>query len=772
VPGSLAAALAAAVAIPFAAALLLFAGSRLWTRASARSIPAGLAVASAATLTLLVAWSWYAAALPVHVRVDWMRTLGIGAGVYLDGLALIFVVVAAPAGLLACIYSGRFLAHERRSRGLSAADATYYGYLLLFLGAVLGVFVAEDLVQLYVFWELTDVASFLLIGLNWRDARSRAAAVKTGIITAIGGLALLVAFVILAEAAGTSSIPAILAAPPAGGGAVDVALVLLVIAAATKSAQFPFHGWLPAAMVAPTPVNAFVDSAAVLAAGVYLLARFLPVFAGAPLWEPLVTIVGLMSMVVGAVLAIGARDLKWILAYSTISQYGFIVALLGGASSAGVTAALFFFVHHAIIKAGLFFVAGLADYAGGDARARHVSLATAAALVLALSLAAVPPLGGFWMKEAFLDVVLGRTWPLPVLGFVVAALTPVYVLRFLTRAYAGRTIDTMAPVRLPGSMLAPALTLSVVTMSLGLWPEAALVGLVQPGASAVTGGLDPLSLSLHLGPALLLSIGALTLGAVLFVTRHRWIGVLALGPAWSVDRLWAMAATLLTAVGRRVLRTQHGLLSGYASVVLLGLLALVVFSLATARAATVPAEVRVAWNSGEAPLGLFVILVATACVLSFTLRRHLQVVLVLGAAGFLIAGVFAVARAPSLGLVQVHVETLITVLLLLGLSRIPTEARERLDSGPRARMTALRLIAAAVAGAAAAWVSWLAIEHRGDRAVADWIERHAETSGAADPVATVLLYVRALDTLGEVFVFGATTAGVLVLVRLVRGRAG
>lgn len=759
---------AASVGAPFLGALLI-AGVRATGRQ--RGPYAAIGLTTSVVTAILIGWLWVVAPRPVIWRVDWIGSAGIGFGFHVDELSLLFAVLVAGVGVLTFLYSVRYIPPLLERWGVAGGEAMYYGALLLFTGSVLGLVFAVDLIQLYVFWELIDVASFLLIGLNRRDPAARASAVKVLFITALGGLSVLLGFVLLGTAAGTYSLPVLLAQGSAGldPSLAGLILVLLVFGAAAKAAQFPLHVWLPNAMQAPTPVNAFLDSAALLAAGVYLLARVQPIFVASPLWFWMVGGIGFASLFAGGVLALRATDTKIILAYSTVSQYGFMFALLGMGTASAMAAALFLFFQHGLLKAALFFSAGAVIHATGRKALPLPFLLTG---LLALSLGGVPPLGGFWMKEIFVKKILEEQglW-LALLAVAGSALTLVYMLRFLRVVFSGGSTPPPSLRPVPRSMLVAPGVLALLTVLLGVWPELIGTTLAEPAAAAVLGGVAELDIGLEIGGALLLSLTGLGLGAAAFITLERWAGAVrwVTSARWSLGRAYSALAAGVDNVGRAALQLQNGRLPRYLSLTLFGGLGLLAFSAlrspatGLARLPSTGAGAPVDWR-----VALLLLLVSAGTLCTLLVRHHLQMILALGAVGYLMAGVFGLALAPNLGLLQVHVETLVTVLLVLTLARIPRSRLVRMAYKKRERRPLGRIGLAVAAGAASAWVSWLAIEHLPANPIAPWFNQNAASlTGSNDVVTAVLIDFRALDTLGEVIVFATAAIGVYVITRLI-----
>jgi multicomponent K+:H+ antiporter subunit A len=768
------------IAVPFAGAALI----ALLRAARWRAPGVPIAVLSGVATATLVALLWLAPPAPSAWRIDWVPAAGIGIGLRADALGVLFAALVAGVGLLTIVYSAAYVPRSTEGRGRSSDPATFFTYLLLFQGSMLGLVLSENLVQLYVFWELLDLAAFLLIGLRWRSDRARTSAVTVLLFTTVGGLALLAGTVLLGTAAGTYWIPDLIAQREVlrASPLFVPALLLVVTGAAAKSAQFPFHVWLPRAMAAPTPINAFDDAVLVPAAGVFLLVLLHPVFAAEPLWTGALVAVGFASILVAGTLAAAARDLKVLLAYSTVSQYGFAYVLLGYGSEVGVAAALFAVFHHALLKSGLFFVTGTVGYASGrwevgppGMALTRLPLLWAAGCVLAASLAGLPPLGGFGSKEYFLEQTLETGSPVLVVAAVLgSALTVVYLLRWLTGAFSASAADPARWRRPPAMLVLVPGILAALTLLLGLFPGWAADALVNPAAATAAPGAPGVDPRLRLDAVLLLSAGALAGGALGFVflrTRadalRRWSAAAA-----GAERIYGVTAQAFAGAGGWTLRLQNGVLLRYTSVTLLTLVILAAYAVVAGPGAARAPLPAVEFAGVQWSMALLLVLVCAGTLMTFVVREHLQMVLVLGAVGFMIAGVFALALAPNLGLLQVHVETLVTVLLVLPLAAIPRKVRRRLFLGVPERVTPLRLAIALLAGAGSSWVSWLAIEHLPRDPIAPWFTENAPALvGASDVVAAVLIQFRALDTLGEILVFATATLGVLALGRVIRGQA-
>ncbi|MCY7364208.1 MAG: NADH ubiquinone oxidoreductase subunit NDUFA12, partial [Frankiaceae bacterium] len=411
---------------------------------------------------------------PVTSQAEWVPGLGLTLDLRLDALALLLVTLVAGVGSLVFLYCARYFPPQQAGLGRFA------GVLTGFAGAMLGLVLADDLILLYVFWELTSVTSYLLIGFDDEQEESRRAAQQALLVTTLGGLVMLVGLILLGQAAGTSSLSEILADPPRGGS-VALALVLILVGAFTKSAQVPFHPWLPAAMAAPTPVSAYLHAAAMVKAGVYLVARLAPAFAVVGPWRPVVLTVGLLTMVVGGWRALRQNDLKRLLAFGTVSQLGFLMVLVGAGTREAALAGAALLLAHGLFKATLFLSVGIIDHETGTRDLRQLSglgrrlpvLAVVSTLA-ALSMAGVPPLLGFLSKEAAYEAFLhGSVADTAVFAglFVGSVLTAAYSARFVWGAFASKPgcATTRAHDPSPG-FLAPVVVLGVAGLVLGLLP--------------------------------------------------------------------------------------------------------------------------------------------------------------------------------------------------------------------------------------------------------------------------------------------------------------
>lgn len=738
--------------------------------------------------------------------LPWIPALGIAFALRLDGLAALMAVLVAGIGVLIVAYSAAYLPHDAVEHGEPRRPATFYGYLLFFLGSMLGLVCADDLVALYAFWEATSVSSFLLIGLWLNEESSRDSAIQAFVITAGAGLLLFVALLLIAADLGTTSIPEVArrADELAGSPFVPGIVLGIVLGAGAKSAQAPLHIWLPNAMVAPTPVSAFLHSATMVAAGVFLLARLAPVLAAVPgLGEALVAM-GAITMVAAGIVAMGRHGLKEILAWSTISQYGYVTVLLGLQAWGP---ALFLIANHAIVKAGLFLCAGIVTHATGRSDVHELGglwrthpITTAIAGVLALGLAGLPLTSGFWMKELLYREVAAENLPsLEFFGLAAGVFTFVYMVRFFWRTFLvgpwpqGATREReLLPLVVPAGLLA------LPVIAVGLAPSLSS-RFTDAAASAAARMPVETGFALHWPPDRALELTAITylLGGALFAwldARERGRAAQPSGPfphprrpalapgflAAAVirqlgpRRLWEWSLPALDAAGRWAARLQTGRLLHY----LLFLVAVPVgLSLAL-----LPQVID--WPRAPAPTEIdqpslaFAMLAISAIGLAFgsaLVHSHVAAILMVGGVGFVLALIFSLLRAPDVALVQVAVETVTALLLLIALSRIRVTVREQAMSprgqrSPAAR-TATVLIAAAAGGLVTATLLALQANLGAPELGQSYFPLTADLA-FDDVVTAILVDFRGLDTMGEITVFAAAMLGAVLLLGVGRETGG
>ncbi|MEZ0166252.1 Na+/H+ antiporter subunit A [Kineococcus sp. LSe6-4] len=737
----------------------------------------------AALAWLLGVWATDGLAATRTVELPWVPDLDLDLALRLDPLSGVLVLVVAGVGALVLLYSaGYFAGPEEAADRVRTVPA-----LLAFAGAMLGLVLADDLVLLYVFWELTTVLSWWLVGSGGARREARRAAVHALLVTTAGGLALLVGVVLLAREAGTTRISALLADPPAASPAVTVAAVLLLVGAVTKSALLPVTAWLPGAMVAPTPVSAYLHAAAMVKAGVFLIARFGPVFAEVPAWRTTALALGGATMLVGAWRALRQFDLKLLLAHGTISELGFMVVLLGAGERTAATAGTGLLLTHALFKSALFMVAGAVDHAAGTRDVRELSGLHRTArplfvvsVLAAASMAGVPPLLGFITHEAGFEAFAAHGGPgdrvVLVVLVVGSALTVAYSARFVLGGFGTRPGAPATPLHRPGAALVvPPAAGALAGLVLGLVPGPvdALVRAVVEQVPGGVGGGEAYELALWHGltPALAASAVALGGGALLVAVRdrllHRQVRM-AVRPlrALPAGRVQDGVLLGLDALAARTTRAhQRGSLPQYVLVVA-GTLVLgpgtgLVLALTSG---AWPRE----WRGFDAPVQpLLAGLTLLGAVGAAALRERRSAFLVVGVCGYALAGLFAVAGAPDLALTQALVETVTLAVALLVLRRLPPRFEAPTGDGVDGPPRALRLVVALGAGTVAALMAAVALGARSAGGVSDLLARLAVTEGGgADVVNVTIVDLRSWDTFGEITVLVAAATGVASMVFL------
>lgn len=695
--------------------------------------------------------------------VNWVPAIGLDMSFLLDGFSTLMVALVGGIGVLIFVYAWKYF-DERAGLGRFAS------YLVLFAGSMFGLVVADNLLLLFVFWELTSITSYLLIGFEDENAAARAGALQALLVTGAGGLAMLGGIVLVAQQSGTYSLAGTLAAAPSNTAA-GIGLLLILLGAFTKSAQFPFHFWLPGAMTAPTPVSAYLHSATMVKAGIYLVARLAPVFAVTfGWWRPVVVTVGLVTMLVGGWRALAQHDLKLILAQGTISQLGFIMVLVGIGLPEAAFAGMAMIIAHAIFKAALFMVAGIVDHQTHTRDIRRLSgvgramPATAVvALVATASMAGIPPLLGFITKEAALEALLHDAGIWAVAGVVIGSmLTVAYGLHFLVGGFADREVaeeDLVGRDAAPpavGFLAAPAI-LVAITIVTGPVPSV-FDGMVGLASEAVATSAD-----LHLGiwhgfgMPLLLSGAAIAGGLALWLRPLRGLrGLTARLP--EATRVYASTIGGLNRTADRVTSiVQSGSLPVYLGVILTT--AVIAPGLLMVRHWTLPSGLLIAESPAQAVVAILVVIAAVGTV---AVRRRLGAVLFLGAVGYGVAVLFVIQGAPDLALTQLLVETLTLGLFILVLRHLP--ARFESVEWRLGRLTRVA-ISVAVGLSAGMFALWTAAGRTAAPLVGEFLTRAEPEGGGLNVVNVILTDFRALDTMGEITVLTVVALGAMALIR-------
>lgn len=711
------------------------------------------------------------------VTVPWVPDLSMDIALRFDALAAIMSLPVLGIGALVLLYCANYFHHhdghtEKRLPSFAAE-------LVAFSGAMFGLVTSDNMLLLYVFWEITTVLSFLLVGHYAERAMSRRAATQALLVTTFGGLAMLVGIVVIGNIAGTFLLSELIADPPAGL-AVSVAVVLILVGALSKSAIVPMHFWLPGAMAAPTPVSAYLHAAAMVKAGVYLIARMTPGFADSPEWRPTVVTLGLLTMVLAGWRAIREYDLKLILAFGTVSQLGLITVMVGAGGSEMMLAGLAMLFAHSMFKASLFMVVGIIDHTTGTRDIRRLAwLGDRNRMLLVIaagataSMAALPPFFGFIAKEADLYTVLhsptlGSAAPFVLAGIVVGSvLTTVYSLRFLFGAFGRKGLPQpstrVAEMHRPAfAFMAPPGILAFAGLLFGLWPST-LDNILGDYSSTVpdpAGYAADYHLALWHGVNLPLALSAVVIatGVAIYLgrgrLRRRRLGFL---PLLNADRIYDavlraadVASVRLTAV------TQRGSIPATQSVILATLVVMPLTVLALG------ARYRPHIELWDSPLQLVVgLLMLAAAVGAAVMRNRLAAVLLVGVTGYGCGAIFAFHGAPDLALTQFLVETLTLVVFVLVLRILPAETGE----SDIKRFRAPRAILAVAVGAAVTILAAFAMAARTTRPIAELLPEAAYLRGHGfNTVNVILVDIRAWDTMGEVAVLLVAATGVASLV--------
>ncbi|TQN32289.1 multicomponent Na+:H+ antiporter subunit A [Haloactinospora alba] len=717
---------------------------------------------------------------PVEASFAWVPALGIEIAFRIDALALTMTLLVSGVGAVIFCYSASYF------RSGAVALGRLCAVLLLFAGAMLGVVTTDNLFVLFVFWELTSVTSFLLIGNEDRNVGARRAAVQALIVTSGSGLLMLVGFVLLGEIGGTYRISELVSAPPTGDPWLPVAVVLVLAGAFAKSAQVPLHFWLPGAMVAPTPVSAYLHAAAMVKGGVYLVARLAPGFADVEPWRVLVITIGLATMLLGGWRALRQSDLKLLLAHGTVSQLGFLTLLAGTGSRLAAIAAVGALLAHGFFKGALFLTVGVIDKQTGTRTigelaglGRRMPLLAAGAAAAAASMAGVPPMLGFVGKEAALEAfVPGHTPQLPgwasvavLLGIAGASvLTFGYSARFLWGAFAGEARDgDRAPEAPSRGFVLPPLLLAAAGIVCGVSPALLADPLAQGYASGFREGSYHLALWHGATPALGISALIIAGGAVLFwkrraVARAQRAMAVSANAEVSYHMFTHAVYTFALGVTRRA---QSGSLPVYLGIILATLLALPGVRLVVALVngdvdLPEPGQGLRLWDS---PLeGLVAVVIAVTAVATVREHRRFPALILLSATGFALTGLFVLHGAPDLALTLLLVETLTTIILVFVLRRLPATFSTR----PNGWMKRLTVLLCAAVGTLIAALLWLMTAARTDPPVSRGLAEQAKEAGGHNLVNMILAEFRALDTFGEVIVLATAAVAVSSLVLLNR----
>ncbi len=728
-------------------------------------------VTATALLILLVEAPRVFAGEVLHYRLEWFPALGLDVNFFLDGYGFLFAGLILFIGLLIIVYARFYLAKEDPM-------GRFMAYLLLFQGAMVGIVLSDNILLLLIFWELTSLSSFLLIGYWSHLPEGRQGARMALIVTGSGGLALIGGMLILGQIAGSYDISVIITQ----GDAIQAsplylpALLLVLGGCFTKSAQFPFHFWLPHAMAAPTPVSAYLHSATMVKAGIFLMGRLWPALAGTDAWFYIVATTGLVTMVMAAWIALFKDDLKALLAFSTVSHLGLVTMLFGIGTPFAAMAGVFHIINHATFKAALFMNAGIIDHEVGTRDIKRLGglmhlmpISATMAVIAALSMAGIPPFNGFLSKEFMLEAAEHTSWfslgfdpTVAILATIGAAFSVAYSLRYIANVYVGEKRDDypLRPHDPPAGMWAPPMILAALVVLIGLFPNSIVGPLLAISAGAVTGGdLPYYSLALWHGltPALFMSIAAVVLGylllrrhaqavdlreryyrpeaKVIFDTIVEWVVVSCGRLTWALQN-GSLQRALAWMVGAAVL-------GGY---------------WAWTSASYAPGQRELLPMSGAAISG-WLLLTGACMAITIMHRDRFYTLVLLGVIGVVISLGFLYLSAPDLALTQISVEVVTVVLMLLALNLLPKTTPAESSPFRKLRDGVLSI----AAGIGVAGVVYAVLTSDFSSISAYHLENSYKGGGGTNVVNVILVDFRGFDTFGEIIVLGIAALCIVAL---------
>ncbi|WP_180156864.1 monovalent cation/H+ antiporter subunit A [Acinetobacter sp. YH12045] len=707
----------------------------------------------------------------------WLTQVGIDFSFRLDALGLLFSLLITGIGTLIYIYAYYYLSPKNSLSKL-------YFLLMLFMAAMLGISLSNNLILLLIFWELTSISSFLLVG-YWSnyDAAQRGSRMALT-ITGMGGLCMLGGFVLLAQITGTYQIDQILtmSSQIQQHPLFVPTLLLILMGAFTKSAQFPFHFWLPNAMAAPTPVSAYLHSATMVKAGIFLLARLLPIFAGAALYHNLVTFIGLFTLCMAAFFAIFKEDLKGLLAYSTISHLGLIVCLLGIGSPLAVAAAIFHIINHATFKAALFMIAGIIDHESGTRDLRKLSglwqllpFTATLTMITAASMAGVPLTNGFLSKEMFFTELLANlTGPVMIVSAIIATFAGIFAVAYSVRLVHGVFFDGPLGKEIPNKeaheppfgMRAPATLLAALCILVGLFPALLVEHIVNSTARASI--QNPAFEGTHLAiwhglnAPLLMSVIALLGGLIFYFAlakggKLRRIDLDPFLGRLQGKVLFDLFLKYLLLSSRKFRRfTENGKLQSYVLWILIFSVAIVIVPFWLQGIGTGSRELV---HAPVIAIVLWLLLFSACWMMLWFHHERIKAVLISGAVGLVVTMVFICFSAPDLALTQITVDVVTTVLLLMSLSLLPQLTPYESSVSRRWRDALIAIIA----GLGIAWISWLIMTRDHNSISWFFMQQSIPLGGGTNVVNVILVDFRGFDTFGEITVLGIAAIGTLCM---------
>ncbi|ONF42972.1 monovalent cation/H+ antiporter subunit A [Marinobacter lutaoensis] len=758
------------VLLPFLGAIAapLFAQGGRTAIAIASSVPALIALAA-----LYPHWPVLADGGVVRFHQDWLPAIGIAVSFRLDGLSLLFALLILVIGLLIILYARYYLKPKENV-------AKFYALLLCFKGAMLGIVMSGNLLLMLVFWELTSLVSFLLISFWTHKQDARRGARMALAVTGGGGLALLAGILLIGRMVGSYELDDVLAAGELiqGHALYPIALTLVLLGAFTKSAQFPFHFWLPHAMQAPTPVSAYLHSATMVKAGVFLMARLYPVLAGTEQWFYMVSFTGMATLLLGAYVAMFKHDLKGLLAHSTVSHLGLITLLFGMGTQLAAVAAVFHVINHATFKASLFMAAGIIDHETGtrDMRRinglwRYMPHTATLAMVAASSMAGVPLLNGFLSKEMFFAESLALNlpglwaWLPPIVATLAGIFAVAYSARFIHDVFFnGKPVDLpiYPPHEPPRYMKIPVEILVFACVMVGMFPAVSIGPLLYAAASATLGGDVPeyhLAVVHGFNLPLLMSFVAFFGGLLMYSQRQRFFDFHARFREIDEKAVFEAVVSRVSSVAHSLTgRIENGSLQRY---LLLLLISVIAVTLAPLLDLGLFIGER-GLSPVDAPTAIAAAVMILASVLTAVLHRErFYALTLLSVVGLIVALAFARFSAPDLAMTQLSVEVVTIVLLMLALYYMPSWTPLESRRSQRVRDVAIALLA----GVGMTLVT-LAMLTQPFSSISDFFLENSKPGGGGTNVVNVILVdFRGFDTLGEITVLAIAALGIYAMLK-------
>lgn len=708
--------------------------------------------------------------------LQWIPSVGLTLSLHLDGLALMFALLILGIGLLVIFYANYYLSDKEDA-------GRFYAYLILFMTAMLSIVLSNNVLQMWMAWEVTSISSFLLISFWGHKSESRKGARMALTVTGAGGLALLAGLLLIGDIVGSYELSVILGSGETiiNHALYPVVLTLVLLGAFTKSAQFPFHFWLPHAMAAPTPVSAYLHSATMVKAGIFLMARFYPVLAGTEMWFLIVTTAGLMTLLLGAYVALFKHDLKGLLAYSTISHLGLITLLLGLDTRLAAVAALFHIMNHAVFKASLFMAAGIIDHESGSRDMRKLNglwqfmpYTATLAMVAAASMAGVPLFNGFLSKEMFLAETLHQhafgflSWMIPVLATLAGVFSVAYSLRFIHDVFFnGEPVDLpKTPHEPPRFMKLPIEVLVVICILVGLFPVMMIGDFLAVASKAVlrTTDLPYYSLSIWHGFNLPLMMSGIAILGGIIVYAYRSKLYRFQSQFMQTDAKLIFEGVVQTVIGRLSQaheRFDTGSLQRYVAAMLVFTIALIGLPLFEFDVGFEPVNMQ---DVSGIEISLAVIMCLSAIATMIFHRQRLVALIAISVVGLVLSIAFARFSAPDLALTQLAVEVATVILLMLALFFLPKKTAS--ESAPSRVVRDLGI--AAAFGGLVATINYIFITQPLDSISEFYLANSKTGGGGTNAVNVILVDFRGLDTLGEILVLGIAALGIFKMLARIR----